>query len=164
MAAEFKIEGMKQLHDALTQLPVKLQKNVMRGALRTGAKIIEADARQRIPVGQPSAKNVRLYGGYEGALLDSLRVSAGIRRDGTVTASVKTGGKNKKGADVYYALWVEYGVSAHLIKPNVMHPGFPPIPFMRPAMDAKAYQAAHAVADYIRERFTKLGIETESKT
>lgn len=163
MAAEFKISGLKELNAALEQLPVKLQKNIMRGALRAGARLIEADARQRIPVGPPNLKNITLYGGYEGALRDSLRVSTGIRRDGTVTASVKTGGKSKKGADTYYARWVEYGVSAHLIKPNVMHPGFAPIPFMRPAMDAQAYHAAHAVADYIRQRFTKLGIETESK-
>lgn len=169
MAAEFKVKGLRELQLMLDTLPAKLQKNVMRSALRKGAVIMQQDAKQRAPVGEPNKRNRERYGGYAGALRDSIRVTTGIKRGGIVTASVKAGGKGKSGADVYYARWIEYGVAAHGIKRGDkgvktgtdLHPGFPPIPFMRPALDSKAYAATAAIAEHIKSRLTQAGLNTE---
>lgn len=171
--AEVKIKGLKELYDALQTLPVKLEQNVMRGALRAGAKVFESEIKQTVPVAPPNEKNKRLYGGREGLLRDSVRVSVRVRR-GQVTAIVKAGGKAKGGGDAYYARFVEFGTAAHYIRAKsakgltlngavfrgVMHPGARPKPFMRPAFDTQHVRAVEAAREYIRGRLaSKHGIQ-----
>lgn len=169
------VKGLAQLQAALDQLPAKIEANIMRGALRAGAKLIQAEARRLVPVAPPNAKNQRLYGGYEGLLRDSIRVSVSLRR-GTVTAKVRAGGKVRGTGDPYYARWVEYGTAPHRMTAStpggklliggtafassVMHPGTQPRPYLRPAMDTQAQAAVQAVAAYIRQRLaTKHGLD-----
>ncbi len=108
------IKGFKELQDFLSALPAKIEGNIMRAALRAGAKVIADDAKANAPVAAPGSKNKKIFGGYAGALRDSIRVSARMR-GGTVTASVKAGGTAKSGATTYYARMVEYGTAPHLI-------------------------------------------------
>lgn len=169
------VKGLADLQAALDQLPAKLEANVMRGALRAGAKVIQDEARRLAPVAPPNEENRRLYGGYEGLLRDSIRISVRLKR-GTVVASVRAGAKLKGGGDSYYARWVEYGTAAHAIHAtgnrgalliaggkvitSVMHPGAKPRPFLRPAMDGKARAAVEAAGEYIRKRLAlKHGID-----
>lgn len=175
--AEIHVTGLADLQKFLDTLPAKIERNVLRGALRAGAKVIEAQAKARAPVGQPSSENKRLYGGYAGALRDSIRVTTRIK-GGRVTASIKAGGKNSKTkADVYYAHMVEFGTSAHNIAAHiggwlsfmnifvksVNHPGAKPHPFMRPALDSQASNAVVAAADYMKQRLqSQHGIDTSS--
>jgi HK97 gp10 family phage protein len=168
-----KLRGGRELQAALNSLPVKIEKNIMRAALRAGAKVIAEEAKALVPVSPPNSENARLYGGYTGALKDSIRVDTRARR-GKVTASVKAGGKRKRGTDVFYAHFVEFGTAAHTIKgkngrrlffngtftPAVNHPGARAKPFMRPALDTKADDAIRAVGNKIKERLTKQGINT----
>jgi HK97 gp10 family phage protein len=171
--ADVQIKGLQELYAALQALPVKLEQNVMRGALRAGAKILEDAAKQGVPVAPPSQENQRLYGGREGLLRDSVRVSVRVRK-GRITASVKAGGKSKGGGVAYYARFVEFGTAAHYIKAKngkglslrgtvfggVMHPGARKKPFMRPAFDTRHVAAAEAAREYIRSRLaTKHGID-----
>jgi HK97 gp10 family phage protein len=167
MSSDVQVKGLAALQAALDQLPAKVEANIMRGAMRAGAKVIQAEAKRLVPVSPPNAENVRLYGGYEGLLRDSIRVRIKLRR-GTVTASVRAGGGKVKGTgDAYYARWVEYGTKAHSItaatagalaikggRPvhTVAHPGAQPKPYLRPALDGKARDAVEAVAAYIRQR------------
>lgn len=167
------IKGLSELQKVLSTLPEKLEKNVMRAAMREGAMVIMREAKANVPVATPNLENQVRYGGYSGALRDSIRVSTRLK-GGKVTASVKAGGKTKRGADVYYAKWVEYGTAAHEIVPakarsiffggkamkSVDHPGSAPRPFMRPAMDNRATEALQAFADGIRKRLTKQGLDT----
>jgi HK97 gp10 family phage protein len=132
----------------------------MRGALRAGAKVIEAEAKANVPV-------------KSGVLRDSIRVSARLKGR-TVTASIKAGGKTKSG-DAFYAKFVEFGTAAHAIKgrnggwlsfgglfaKSIQHPGMQAKPFMRPALDAKASDAVVAVGNYIKKRLTKQGLNTQ---
>ena len=176
MADERTIIGGRQLLDALQQLPVKIERNVMRAALRAGANVIRNEARDNVPV--------RL-----GALRKSIRVSTGSK-NGRVWATIKAGSK-----EAYYWRWVEFGTKPHLIKvqedekpinsrltakrgqltrvsmrtinrnalkigsnfvgPTVSHPGAQPHPFMRPALDAKGNAAVDAVVAKIAERLMK---------
>lgn len=179
MADEQTIKGGRQLFDFLQQLPVKLERNVMRAALRAGGNVIRDEARNNVPV-------------KLGALKKSIRVSTGSK-GGTVRATVKAGDKK-----AFYAQMVEYGTKPHLIKvddqdrpvnyrqsaklgrtvltsirtinrnslrigsnfvgPKVEHPGAKPTPYLRPAVDMKSGDAITAVGAKIRERLTKEGI------
>jgi HK97 gp10 family phage protein len=178
MAEIVHVKGLSDLNKFLQELPVKLERNVLRGALRAGVKPIKAAAVAACPVGEPSAEGKRLYGHYKGALRDSIRITT-RSKGGRVTASVMAGGKTKKGADVFYAHMIEFtGAVAHVIKApfwkgvkalfiggrflkSVHHPGMRAKPFMRPALDAQAQNAVIASAEYMKKRLaTKEGLDT----
>ena len=177
MAEEFHVKGGAELQKFLNQLPVKIEGNVMRGALRAGAKPILKDAQENAPVGAPGGEGRRLYGHYEGALKESLRVSTSRRR-ALVQASIKLGGTTKGGADIFYWHFLEYtGAVAHPIfappgkslnvagvpRKSVRHPGMNARPFMRPALDNNHAAALREVALYIKNRLaTKHGIDTRA--
>lgn len=170
-ASDENIIGGRQLAEFLATLPAKIEANIMRSALGAGAREMAKEIRERAPVGPPSDEGARLYGGYEGALRDSVRVYTKIFR-GKVVAGIRVGGKTKKGASVFYAHIIEYGSRPHLIKAKpggaifvggspltqVMHPGTRPNPFVRPAFDMKAQDAIAAVSAQIGKRLTKAGI------
>jgi HK97 gp10 family phage protein len=170
-STEISVKGLAELNTFLQQLPERLQKNVLRGALRVGANVIKAQAQANVPVSPPNSENARLYGDYEGALRDSIRLSVSAK-GGKVIASVKAGGKKGK-ADVFYATWVEFGTAAHRIVAKggkalglsghpvkvVMHPGAKPKPYMRPALESQAQAAVVAAAEYMKTRLaTKEGL------
>jgi HK97 gp10 family phage protein len=158
MTSEVNIKGMAELDKLLAELPDKLQRNVMRSALRAGAQVIKQRAQELAPV-------------HTGKLRDSIRVSVRIKA-GVPVATVKAGGNAKGGA--FYAHMVEYGTAAHFIKPKtakslflaglfregVDHPGAVAHPFMRPAFDAAAQEAVLAVALKVKARLTKQGLDT----
>lgn len=170
---DWHISGGAELDRLLQTLPAKLEGNVMRAALAAGARVIMREAKRNAPVGPPSSTNAQEYGGYQGALRDSVRVTTGRTKTGTVFASVKAGGRTKKGADVFYAHIIEFGSRRHLIRPRagrleiggkfvggaVDHPGIRPQPFMRPALDAKLPEALQAITTYVRKRLAKEGID-----
>jgi HK97 gp10 family phage protein len=151
---DVQIKGLAQLQQALDELPAKIERNVLRGALRAAAGVIREEAQSRVPV-------------KSGALRDSIRVSVRVQR-GRILATVRAGDKR-----AYYAGMVEFGTARHVIKPknakklfigglfrsSVEHPGAKQKPFMRPAFDTKAQEAVLRAAEYIRKRLTKQGIE-----
>lgn len=147
------LKGGAELQAFLSSLPAKVEQNIMRGALRAGAKVIAEEAKNNVPV-------------KSGDLRDSIRVGTRAKR-GQVTASVKAG--NKK---AYYYNFVEFGTAAHEIKPKdakslffagmfgdlIAHPGNRAKPYMRPALDSKSNEAIEAVGRAIGKRLTKEGI------
>jgi HK97 gp10 family phage protein len=149
------ITGGRELDAFLQTLSVKMERNILRAALRAGANEFKAEAKSRVPV-------------VHGDLLRSTRVTTGSKA-GVVYARVKVGGKKAK-----HWRWVEFGTAAHKIMPKgagalhfgattvdgVHHPGAKPHPFMRPAFDAKSAAAIAAVAAKVRERLTLEGINT----
>ena len=153
-------KGMSDLSEFLDTLAPKLQANVMRAALSQGAKIVRDAAVANCPVGPPGRKNARIYGGYAGALRDSIRYGSQIRaRNGKVIAYVRAGGHVKgKKANTYYAKFVEYGTM-----PHGNHPGTSPHPYMRPALDAESEHALAVIANFIKNRLEqKHGIDTSA--
>ncbi len=154
------IKGLAELQRALDQLPAKIEANIMRAAVRAGAKVIAKEA----------AANVS---SVSGDLAASLRFGARPNaREGKLVGYVRAGGKGKKGkASVFYAHMVEHGTAAHVIKaraPNRMlalgvaqvnHPGARKKPFLRPAMDTHAQAALEAMRERVRTLLaTKHGI------
>lgn len=170
------VKGLSELQRVLDTLPAAIERNIMRGALRAGAKVFERSAKARAPVAPPTDVNRRLYGGRRGLLRDSVRVSVRARA-GRLLARVIAGGKAKGGGIAYYAGWVEKGTKPHTITAkrakalvvggssgrawsahSVQHPGARPNPFMTPAFDESHQQALVAVREYIRNRLaTKQG-------
>lgn len=152
MTNETHVKGLDDLLRVLGGLPHRLQKNVMRGALRAGAVPIAEAARQYVPT-------------RTGQLKASIRVGSDTRKDGTPVAFVKAGDRftvyaiDKKGrktkakyktvgADggvkyhaAYYAAWVEYGTSKAGSRP-----------FMRPALDSQRAAALQTIGDYLAKR------------
>lgn len=162
------ITGGRELAQMLDTLPAKVERNIMRGALRAGARVMLAEVKQRIPRDN-------------GDLAASARVTTRVQR-GSVSASVKIG--NKK---AWYAHLVEFGTRSHYITvsdedrgrasvrtvnrrvlqiganfvgPSVHHPGTQARPFARPAADAAFGPAVAAVKKKIRERLTEAGLNT----
>ena len=152
----FHVKGLSELGKALSTLPAKIERNVLRGALRAGMKPVQLAARDN------AAKAT-------GALAKGLRISTDGRK-GKVYARLKTSGKHD-----YIARFVEFGTAPHRISgrnggmlriagkaivPSVAHPGARAVPFMRPALDTKSPDAVQAVANYIRNRLaTQHGID-----
>lgn len=151
--ADETIVGGRELDAFLQQLPVKVEKNILRAALRAGCNELKQDAQQKVPVD-------------DGDLKRSIRVTTRIKR-GTVYASVKAGGRKAPHAHL-----VEFGTKAHKIVAKkqdalafngqvvreVDHPGAKEQPFMRPTFDGGTGKALTATGAKIRERLTKEGI------
>lgn len=155
--ADQSIFGGRELSDFLQQLPAKVERNIMRAALRAGANEFKEEAKLRVPVD-------------EGDLKASIRVTTRTKR-GTVYASLKVGGKRAPHAHL-----VEFGTAAHKITAKrqsalsfngvavreVDHPGAKAQSFMRPAADSRPPAAVAAVAAKIRERLTKENLNTRA--
>lgn len=110
------IKGFAELEKTLSEFPQKLFKSAMRRALYAGAKVIATEAKLLCPVAPPGGTAAVKYGATQGELRRSIRI--GTRTDkatGTVSGYVKAGASDKNLAP-YYARWVEYGTTAHLIK------------------------------------------------
>lgn len=178
MATEINVRGLAELQKVLDTLPVKIERNIMRGALRAGMKPVMEQAKANVPV-------------RTGRLRNSMRI--GTRSRGrTVFANVRVRD--------FVGRFVEFGTRPHLIaaadsqKPvnrrasarqgrtvaasmrtvnrlvlkignwfatSVNHPGAKPRPFLRPALDGQAGAAVRAAAEYMKARLaTKHGIDT----
>jgi len=174
--SETNLKGFSELQKFLDELPVKVEANIMRGALRAGCKPLLQAAKAACPVGEPSGSGAKKYRLYAGALRDTIRITT--RKKGSeISASVIAGGKTKTGAVVWYANLIEYtGALPHeitakiggslfiggLFHKSVEHPGMQPKPYMRPALDAQNDAAILAVGEYIKKRLaTKEGLDTE---
>ncbi|MDB6061563.1 MAG: hypothetical protein JWM78_1666 [Verrucomicrobiaceae bacterium] len=164
MSSDTTIIGLAELEKALDEFPEKLQRNVLRGAIRAACKVIADEAKARVPV-------------LTGTLRDTIRVSVRIV-EGVVVGSVKAGsrvkggsGKSGAGRGAFYAQMVEFGTAAHFIHAakgkalaigagffakTVAHPGAAQHPFFRPAISTKLTAAGQRFADYISARLDKL--------
>lgn len=153
--ADQSILGGRELDAMLQSLPTKIEKNILRAALRAGVNEFKKEMQANVPV-----KN--------GKLKRSIKVST-KSKGGRVSAKVKAGGKAAP-----HAMLVEFGTKPHKIAPKkagglliggnvvgaVDHPGAKAHPFARPALDSKQGQAVAATGSKIRERLTKEGINT----
>lgn len=149
------IKGGAELQRFLDQLAPKIEKNIMRGGMRQGANVSKKEAQLQLTAS----------GSVEtGLLKKGLKVSTNSKA-GRVTASLKVKGKH-----AYLARWIEYGVAAHGVakgakrksgkgQGGILHPGFAPRPFLRPALDNKVPEIVAAVANYVKNRLTTQGLD-----
>jgi HK97 gp10 family phage protein len=161
------ITGMSELLNAMDAFGPLLQKKMMRGAVRAGAKLMKDEAVRGCPVAPPTTRNAKYYGTRAGELRDSIRIST-VMRGTWVTATIKAGS-----GKAYYAHMVEFGTAEHLIdakpgyflamfgsfKKRVLHPGATKKPFMRPALDVKSAEAISRFAANLQTRMDKQTIK-----
>jgi HK97 gp10 family phage protein len=175
------LKGGPELLRLLDELPRNLERNVIRGGLRAGAKVIQQQAKANVPVKTGQLKRA---------------IGIGTRTKGSMLASyVKL-----RGPGSYLGLFIEYGVAPHLISvtdtdrpvrdtrhgprkvsigtinkmvkrgslkigehfvgPVVMHPGHAAKPFLRPALEQKAEEAVNAMGAYIARRLQTGDLES----
>lgn len=156
---DIQIKGGKELDAFLAQFPLKVQRQVLRNALRRGANVIRDEARLLAPK-------------KTGKMAKSIKTDTRTE-NGLPVARVRL-----KGKGAYRGVFMEYGVAPHIISAEgnlsasamnrrnkkrealkigevyvgkVQHPGVAPRPFMRPALDNKANEAINAVGQYIHQ-------------
>lgn len=162
-----KIKGGAELAQFLEAIPLNLEKKVMRRAMLRGVNVIRDEARTRVRrqsgktamsiKSETDVKNgrivakVRLRGKHShiGWFLEfgvaphliSISYEANPRPGasiGTLNRMIKRGSLK---------------INGQFVGASVMHPGFSPMPFLRPAADAKSQQAINAVGAYIHDYF-----------
>lgn len=143
----------------LQMLPVQMEQNILRGALRAGANVFKVEARLQLAS----------HGNVESGLLSKGLSVTTRARAGTVTASLKAKGKHG-----FIAHWIEFGTEPHAIRGRsgnplafggdyykmINHPGITAHPFFRPTIDGKSGEALVAIGEYIKLRLTKEGLNT----
>lgn len=153
------VKGLSELEKFMDQLPIKVERNVARGAVRAGMNVVK-------PVAQANVHSV------SGKLALGLKITT-RSKGGMVVAKLKATGPHASIAHL-----IEFtGAKAHLISAatkkalsiggqafaSVHHPGFKPRPFMRPALDTEASAAVVAVGNYIKDRLaTREGLDTSA--
>lgn len=139
MADEFKVEGLAEALRFMDELPVKVEKNIVRGMIRAAAAPVAEDAQRRAPrLRIPDPRRVI------GALAISVRVMSTAVKNGVVKGGVVAGTRArnlKSKLDAFYARFVEYGTAKMTAQP-----------YLRPAIDAKTPAAVDAAAAYVRGR------------
>lgn len=122
MPNAIEVTGVDPLLKVLQQMPAKLRNKALRPAVRDGAKLVLAKAKELVPV---DADGHQLPGGKH--LRDTLKVRANPgRKRGTIEFRIFTGTRAELGIPStekgYYPFALEYGSLAHQ-----------PIKFMEPA-------------------------------
>lgn len=168
MSKEFPVTGLKELDAYLSALPKNMQTGAYRAGLTAAAAVIRDEARMRAPK-------------RTGAFSKSIRSgSARKNADGTFSITVGPRGKrgflgvfHEYGVRPHYIARTGKGegrvairnakdgkgtikggamkIGDEFVSGIILHPGFAPQPFLRPALDIKADEAVQAFAARIRE-------------
>ena len=151
-----RIDGLKEVQNALKELPKEIQKRPLRSAVSAGAKVIADDAINKAPQGEtgnlrksiyryrsrsqsPTGKETFLVGVRKGKAKYSN--TSRNRRLGRVGKTYQTQG------EAYYWRFVEFGTSSQ-----------PARPFLRPAFENSKERAVQVM----KERLGK-AIETQAR-
>ena len=145
-----RLHGAREMEAVLKQLPDYIAKRVVVGALRQAAVPILEEAQRLAPVGQESKGRVRLRRSKSGKVSISnygkLKLNLGIvnvpdkktQYSATVAVSVRK---------AFWGMFVEFGTRFMSARP-----------FMRPAFDAKKFEALNRLGEALGE-----GIEKAAK-
>lgn len=165
MADDVYLHGLDNVLGQLSELPDRIQRNIVRRAMRAGARVIANDAKERAKqIDDPAtsesiAKNIAVQarsrlGRIHGGVAMSIGVRGGSanyagtkqnKRLGRVGQAYKTGGdKTNPGGDTWYWRFQEFGTSKQSARP-----------FMRPAMNAKGQEAFDKVAEIMQDGIDK---------
>lgn len=155
MQVDMKLSGVDTLIDRLKVLPDRLQKNLVTGGIRAGSRVIAKDAQQRVSAyDDPStpnsiAKNIAVRSDAKLARKNKgvamrVGVRGGAKSPAKAVGEFTGKGKGNPGGDTYYWRFLEFGTSK-----------MSPLPFMVPAMNAKAQAAFDAAGAYMEKRLVK---------
>lgn len=152
MAELLNVSGLSELRAALRELPQRVARNVLRGAVNAGATVIRKEVQARAPVYTGSVAE----GHPPPGTLKRAIYQKQIRELSSLTNQVffvgvrhgkkyqKQGKKGDKSQDAYYWRFVEFGTSKMSARP-----------FMRPAFEVKKVEAVEAIKHYLTERIAR---------
>lgn len=164
MAEVQSFAGLKELQEALKQLPDRIAKNVLRGAVSAGAAVVRKQVVANAPLwtgpvgkGHPKPGTLKksIYQKQIGELSNNVKQTffVGARRGK---------GYREKGQDAYYASWVEFGhffvpprpkgVTRKAHRKENRSKFVPAHPFIRPAFESKKVEAVEAIKAYLEKR------------
>jgi HK97 gp10 family phage protein len=146
------ITGFKELDAALKELPDRIARNVLRGAVNAAATVIRKEAVAHVAVDTGTLKRAIYQKQIREKSDDQHQTFYVGVRAGKQYQQVKRG-KNTVSLDAFYAKWVEYG---HVAPNGVLIPAHP---FMRTAFVLKRDEAIETMRQYLAER-----IEREAAT
>jgi len=172
----FKVEGLRELQDALKQLPDNIAKNVLRGAVASGAAVIRDQAKSNAPVyhgdvskGHPPPgtlkRSIYIKQIREFSDLHRQVFFIGVRRGKQFRNQGKKGNLSQ---DAFYWTWVEFGHYWHsgksittksergkLYRGESFHEGAQFVlahPFLRPAFESQKDNAVEQMKAYMTKR------------
>ena len=177
------ISGLDAFQKALEEFPKNIAKNVLRGAVRAGAVVLQKEAISLAPVfdgtsdkrPDPGLLKRAIYQKQIPELSSDVKQTyfVGVRHGKNVTVKIKG---NKVNADAYYWTWLEFGhfyvprppkgqtqkVTREKAKTGSMTIWVEPHSFMRPAFAVAKGRAIQAMVDYMEKRIPleaqKLGL------
>lgn len=177
--SDIRVKGLASLNEFLQALPVKVERNVLRAALRTGAKVIEADARSRIRSRSGAlaadlksgsrTKGARVIGYVRNRLFYAPMVERGTRKHfisvdmDARPSRITRRGRRAFGIGTINRMLARGSlvIGGNLVGGQVVHPGSRPYPYLRPALDSRGQDAVVAAAVYMRGRLaSKHGLDT----
>lgn len=148
MAELVHVQGLKELSQALKALPENIARNVLRGAVNAGARLVREEARQKAPVMQEAVPNHQPPGTLKRSIVSTFVRELSNLQQVTYFVAVRQGKRyrhqGKAGTlsqDAYYWRFVEFGTSKMSARP-----------FMRSAFEAKKQEAVQAMAEYLAKR------------
>ena len=134
---EVVIEGGEDLARKLAALSDAVQGQVLEAALRSGALLVQNDAKRLVPY-------------RTGTLRRSIHTETETQGPGKAEAAV--------GTDVVYAARVEFGFEGQDKLGRSYHQ--PARPYLRPALDQNMDAAAQEIAAALREAIENVGVRT----
>lgn len=170
MSRDFPVKGLAELDKYLSHLPMNLQRGAYRAGLTAAAKPVRDEARLRAPKksgllakgiktgsarqNQDGTFSVQISctgpHGFLGHFFEygvsPHFISAG---DSGLSPRKLTQKVNREGGEEGEGGAMKIG--DQWVSGTISHPGFAPKPFMRPALDARADDAARAFAGKIRD-------------
>ena len=155
---DMKLDGFKELAEAMRELGPRVAKNFLRSAVQTGAALIRDEAKLLAPVSTPGEKSANQ------SPSGTLKRAIAIKRErdsrdifsAKYSVFVRAGGMKGVNAygktDAFYARFVEFGTSKMAAKP-----------FLRPAFDHKKEAAVTAIGVRLDERIQETATELAKK-
>jgi len=140
------VTGLSELEKRLEQFTDQVAKNIMSGALRAGAVVIQKEARQRCPV----SSEAHWLGKKRGK--ERVLIAPGeLKRKGI---KVRLAPRKSRTVPIEYWVYVSrrYWYWKFLEFGTVKMPAQP---FMRPAFDTLKEKATEAIRDYLAARIDK---------
>ena len=124
-----KIEGLRELGNALKELDGRVQKRIARSATAAGARVIANDAKQRVPVDKGTVKKNLRTANLKPNQRGLQETAVGVRV------------KGKTDTSAFHWRFLEFGTAK-----------MAPKPFLRPAFEAKKGEAAQRIKEQLAKR------------
>lgn len=172
--ATVQVQGLRELGEALRQLPQRIGRNVLRGSVGAGARRIRDKARENAP---RSTGPVSEGHPAPGTLKHSIIIKQIPERSGPLAQTfyvyVRSGKKyarqgkgGRLSQDAYYWKFLEFGTKAHVVRPTKKKalafngkvrsvariPAIASRPFMRSAFESEKARAVEDIKRYLLER------------